>query len=212
MILEQLTVGSMAVCCYVVGCEETRKAAIIDPGGEEQRILGFCRDNDLTVESIICTHAHPDHVCANATIKEATGAEIIMHGAEADFFARQDIIDYFSMLGLPFSPVPDKTVNDGDVIEVGKVELKVIHSPGHTPGGICLYAAPNLFAGDTLFVGGVGRTDFPGGDTNQLLATIKERVLTLPAETVVWPGHGYGGASSTVGEEARSNPFLTGGW
>ena len=108
MILEQLTVGSMAVCCYIVGCEETRKAAIIDPGGEEQRILGFCRNNDLTDESIICTHAHPDHVCANATIKEATGAEIIMHKAEAEFFARQDIIDYFSMLGLPFSPVPDK--------------------------------------------------------------------------------------------------------
>lgn len=212
MIVKQLTVGSMAVCCYVLGCEQTRKGAVIDPGGDAERILALCENEGLSIESIICTHAHPDHVCANAQVKAATGAEIVMHAAEAEFFARGDIKQYFSILGLAFSPEPDRTVQDGDVIAVGNLQLRVIHTPGHTPGGICLYAEPHLFSGDTLFVGGVGRTDFPGGDTAQLMQSLQEKVLTLPAETVVWPGHGYGGASSTVGEEFRSNPYLRGDW
>jgi len=212
MIVKQLTVGSMAVCCYVVGCEETRKCCVIDPGGGEERILAFCREEGLTIEAIVCTHGHPDHVCGNALLKKTTGAPIIMHAADVEFFAREDIEQYFSMLGLPASPPADRTVADGDTIEVGRLKLTVLHTPGHTPGGICLYSPPHLFSGDTLFVGGVGRTDFPGGDTLQLLDAIREKVLSLPAETVVWPGHGYGGARSTVGEETRSNPFLTGGW
>jgi glyoxylase-like metal-dependent hydrolase (beta-lactamase superfamily II) len=101
-------------------------------------------------------------------------------------------------------------VHDGDIIEVGKVKLTVLHTPGHTPGGICLYAAPHLFTGDTLFVGGVGRTDFPGGDTATLMKSIRQKILTLPGTTKVWPGHGYGGNSSTIGREAKSNPYLTG--
>ena len=212
MIVKQLTVGSMAVCCYVVGCEETHRAAIIDPGGNEEQILSLCKKEGLTVEAIICTHGHPDHVCGNAVLKKATAAPIIMHAADAAFFARPDIIQYFSMLGLPASPPPDRTVVGGEHIAIGKVVLGVLHTPGHTPGGICLYGAPHLFTGDTLFVGGVGRTDFPGGDTQQMLTSIKEQILTLPGETVVWPGHGYGGARSTIGEEARTNPYLNGGW
>lgn len=212
MIVKQLVVGSMGVCCYVVGCEQTKKCCIIDPGGDEERILSVCRNEGFSVEAIICTHGHPDHVCGNGAIKKATGAPILMHAADADFFARPEIIDYFSMLGLSPSPPVDRTIADGEEIAVGAFTLKVLHTPGHTPGGICLYGAPHLFTGDTLFVEGLGRTDFPGGDSLQLLAAINEKILTLPAETVVWPGHGYGGARSTVGEEARNNPYLKGGW
>lgn len=212
MIVKQLTVGSMAVCCYVVGCEETKKCCIIDPGGNEEMILSLCRTEGLSVEAIICTHGHPDHVCGNAKIQKATGASILMHQSDAEFFAKPEVIDYFSMLGLPPSPPVDRTVSDGEEIVIGTISLKVLHTPGHTPGGICLYAAPHLFTGDTLFVEGLGRTDFPGGDMNQLLTSINEKILTLPAETVVWPGHGYGGARSTVGAEAENNPYLKGAW
>jgi glyoxylase-like metal-dependent hydrolase (beta-lactamase superfamily II) len=106
----------------------------------------------------------------------------------------------------------DKRVEDGDILTFGNETLEVILTPGHTPGGICLYSHPNLFTGDTLFAGGVGRTDFPGGDTQQLMTSIKERILSLPPETIVWPGHGYGGEHSTIAQEKTGNPFLTGGW
>ncbi len=209
MRIHQLTVGMMGVCCYIVSCEETKRAAIIDPGGNEDRILSTCRQHDLQVEYLIATHGHPDHVCGNGPLKEATGAAIVMHRADAEFFGKADIRGFFSQLGLPESPPPDILVEDGDTITFGNESLTVIHTPGHTPGGICLYNAPDCFTGDTLFVGGVGRTDFPGGSMEELGRSIRTRLLTLPPETVVWPGHGYGGSRSTIGEEARSNPFIT---
>jgi glyoxylase-like metal-dependent hydrolase (beta-lactamase superfamily II) len=208
MIIKQLTVGIMGVCCYIVGCEKTGKCAVIDPGGDEERILAEVKRANQTMEYIIATHGHPDHVCGNRRIKEASGASIVMHEADAVFFARPEVIKYFSMLGLEASPPADIQVLDGDVITIGEEKLKVIHTPGHTPGGICLYNAPNLFTGDTLFVGGLGRTDFPGGSYDELIASITTQLLTLPPETVVWPGHGYGGNRSTIGEEKRSNPYL----
>jgi glyoxylase-like metal-dependent hydrolase (beta-lactamase superfamily II) len=210
MRIQQVTVGMMAVCSYIISCEQTREAAIIDPGGDEEKILQACRDEGLSVKYIIDTHGHPDHVCANGRIREETGAQIVMHEADADFFWKPEVKEYFSMLGLTESPEPDILVKDGDLIEIGSERLEVIHTPGHTPGGICLYSKPNCFTGDTLFVGGVGRTDFPGGSTEELLNSIKTRLLTLPEDTVVWPGHGYGGSRSTIGREAQSNPFLAG--
>jgi len=210
MIIQQLIVGAMGVCCYLVGCEETRMAAVIDPGGNPEKILAAAKASNLTIATIINTHGHADHDCANGPIKEATEAKIVIHAKDAEFFARPDVKAYFSVLGLPASPPADQLVNDGDVIMVGKQKLTVLHTPGHTPGGMCLYSAPNLFTGDTLFVDGVGRTDFPGGDTATLMRSIRQKLLTLPGETKVWPGHGYGGDSSTIAREARSNPFLTG--
>ncbi len=208
MILKQFIVGSMGVCCYVVACEETKEAAIIDPGGDEQMILQEVQKLGLTVTSIIATHGHPDHVCGNGPIQEATGAAIIMHERDAEFFGRAETANYFAMLGLPASPPADKTVKDGDLIAVGKVALQVIHTPGHTPGGMCLYCAPHLITGDTLFVGGIGRTDFPGGSYEELMQSLKTRIFPLPDETVIWPGHGYGGQQSTLLEEKNSNPYL----
>ncbi len=208
MILEQMVVGSMAVCCYILGCEKTRKAAVVDPGGDEGRILHKIDEMGLTLEMILLTHSHPDHVCGNRTIKEATGAKIVAHQLEAEFMERPEIKTYFSMLGLEASPPVDQVVDDGDFIEIGEEKLEVILTPGHTPGGICFYNAPNLITGDTLFAGGIGRTDFPGGSYSELINAIRSRLFTLPKETVVWPGHGYGGLRSTIGDEAVSNPFL----
>jgi len=208
MKIQQLTVGTMGVCCYIVSCEKTGKAAIIDPGGDEKKILAACTKDGLDVEYIIATHGHPDHVCGNGPLKEATNARIIMHSDDAEFFTRPEVQEYFSMLGLAESPPADILVTDGDTITIGEETLKVLHTPGHTPGGICLYNAPNCFTGDTLFVGGVGRSDFPGGSTEELKRSIREKLLTLPGETVIWPGHGYGGSKSTIDEEARSNPFF----
>lgn len=210
MILDQMIVGMMGVCCYIVACPETKKGIVIDPGGDAEKILGRLQEQDIELLSIVNTHGHPDHVCANGPLKKATGAQIFMHEADADFFERPDIIGYFASLGLPASPPVDRRLKDGDRIDFGTLALQVIHTPGHTPGGICLYRAPDLFTGDSLFVGGVGRTDFPGGSTSQLMQSIRSRLLSLPAETAIWPGHGYGGLQSTIGEEKRTNPFLLG--
>ena len=208
MILKQMIVGSMGVCCYIVACERTGKAAVIDPGGDENKILKEIAARNLTVDAIIATHGHPDHVCGNRRIKEPTGARIIMHREDSRFFGRPEVGEYFAMLGMEPSPPVDEEVEDGDIITVGEVQLKVIHTPGHTPGGMCLYCAPDLITGDTLFVGGVGRTDFPGGSAEQLFASIANRLFVLPEETVVWPGHGYGGSRSTIGREKEGNPYF----
>ena len=212
MLIKQMTVGMMGVCCYIVACEKTKQGVIIDPGGNEEDILSACKAENITVKYIVNTHGHPDHVCGNGKLKEATGADIVMHAADADFFGQDRVEQFFSQLGLPPSPPVDKRVEDGDKITFGNESLEVLLTPGHTPGGICLYAPPNLFTGDTLFAGGVGRTDFPGGNTQQLMTSIKERLLPLPPETIVWPGHGYGGEHSTIAQEKTGNPFLTGGW
>lgn len=198
----------MGVCAYIVSCEETKLAAIIDPGGDEDKLLDACKANDLQVKYIIATHGHPDHVCGNGPIKEATNAEIIMHEADETFFSDPEMKNYFSMLGLAASPPADITVKHDDIIEFGTVKLTVIHTPGHTPGGMCLYSAPHCFTGDTLFVAGVGRTDFPGGSMEELSRSIRNQLLTLPADTIVWPGHGYGGSQSTIEREASSNPYF----
>jgi len=208
MLVKQLTVGMMGVCCYIVSCEKTKKAAIIDPGGDEDRILDYCTTNGLQVAYIINTHGHPDHVCGNGRIQEATGAQIVMHSADAAYFDDPRIKDYFSSLGMDESPPIGLIVEDGDVIAVGEEQLQVIHTPGHTPGGICLYNPPHCFTGDTLFVGAVGRTDFPGGSMEQMSKAIRTRLLTLPEDTFVWPGHGYGGLQSTIGREAKTNPYF----
>jgi len=152
-----MTVGMMGVCCYIVICDQTKEAVIIDPGGDEQDILTDCQQEGLTIKYIINTHGHPDHVCGNKFLKDSTDADIVMHTADADFFGQERVEQFFSQLGLPASPPVDKRVVDGEDIIFGKEKLTVIHTPGHTPGGMCLYAEPNLFSGDTLFTGGVGR-------------------------------------------------------
>ncbi|PID41252.1 MAG: MBL fold metallo-hydrolase [Proteobacteria bacterium] len=208
MKVDQYIVGTMGVCCYILSCERTSKAAIVDPGGDESRILDVVSEQGLVVEYIIATHGHPDHVCGNRIIKEATNAAIVMHEADDQFFSQPEVKRYFSMLGLEESPPADLRVREGDNIMFGDVSLKVIHTPGHTPGGMCLYQPPDLITGDTLFAGGIGRTDFPGGSHQELIDSIVNKLLILPPETHVWPGHGYGGTRSTISEESVANPYL----
>lgn len=208
MLVKQLTVGTMGVCCYIVSCEQTKEAVIIDPGGDEDTILEYCTAKGLQVVYIINTHGHPDHVCGNARLHQALGAKIVMHKEDVTYFGDQRIKDYFSSLGMPESPPVDLVVVDGDIISFGKEQFTVLHTPGHTPGGMCLYSPPHCFTGDTLFVGAVGRSDFPGGSMRQMIDGIKSKLMTLPEDTIVWPGHGYGGLQSTIGREAKTNPYL----
>jgi len=208
----QMLVGQMQVFAYLVGCEQTGQAVVIDPAGNEDQIVQKAQEEGLKIVKIVNTHGHPDHTCGNARVKELTGAPIVIHRADAEAMISPHAQDFARMLGCAGTPPADELVEDGDIIQAGQeVKLKVISTPGHTPGCICLYTPGSVFTGDTLFVGGVGRTDLPGGSWPTMLKSIQERILTLPDDTVVWPGHHYGHApTSTVKQEREENAFLTG--
>jgi glyoxylase-like metal-dependent hydrolase (beta-lactamase superfamily II) len=188
MIIIQLEMEPLDNFSYIVGCQETHKAMVIDPGPDVQRIIREAGNARLGIETVVNTHGHGDHTAGNHRLKELTGARIIIHSLDRDGYERADLI-----------------LTDEQPIRVGGIEFQVYHTPGHTPGGICLHAQSNLFTGDTLFVGDSGRTDLAGGDRPALGASIR-RLMQLPDHTVVWPGHDYGPTpSSTIGWEKRHN-------
>jgi glyoxylase-like metal-dependent hydrolase (beta-lactamase superfamily II) len=205
MQLARLVVGPLQVNCYIVYDEKTKDAIVIDPGDDAQDILHLVNGKGLKVKYIINTHAHFDHVGANKLLKEATGAELLIHEGDSGLLgvtANQARI--FGMTA-PSSPKPDRFVRHGDVIQAGGIALKVIHTPGHSAGGISLAGDGVVFTGDALFAGSIGRTDLMGGDLTTLITSIKEHLMTLPDDTVVLSGHG---PQTTIGEERRENPFL----
>jgi hydroxyacylglutathione hydrolase len=209
MHIEQMKVGFLDVFTYLVSCTRSKDALVIDPAGDEDRIIARIEQKDLHLKYIVNTHGHPDHTCGNARVKALTGAKIVMHELDDHMFNSALGREMARLWNFAPSPPADMNVKDGDHIIVGDVSLKVIHTPGHSPGGICLLGDSNLFTGDTLFVGGIGRTDLPGASMNQLMSAIRELVLTLPGETIVWPGHDYGvKPSSTVEAEKTTNPWL----
>jgi hydroxyacylglutathione hydrolase len=191
MIVIQLPVGSMDVFCYIIGSEKTRDAIVIDPGGDADLIASKAKEERLNIKYIFNTHHHFDHTDGNAELKKLTGAKIVMHALEDDF-----------MRGAGKA---DVRLTEEKTFKVGDIMLQIFHTPGHSPGGLCLYAEGHLFTGDTLFVGDSGRTDLAGGHRPTLGASIR-MLMKLPDDTIVWPGHDYGiTPSSTIGNEKRTN-------
>ena len=211
VIIKQVKVGAFQVFTYIVACPETRKAVVIDPAGEEEKLLLLIKEEAFLIEHILDTHGHADHVLANEHLKNALAVPTCMHELEIQFFSQTEVRDLTAKeLGLQPPDPADVPLRDGDVFQVGTLEIKVIHTPGHTPGSVCYFVEGNLFTGDTLFVGAAGRTDLTGGSLEMLLDSIENKILTLPKETVIWPGHDYGDTpTSTLGREIEENPYIT---
>lgn len=205
MIIKKLEVGPIMANCFVLGCEDTREAVVIDPGDDADRILMILAKEKLTVKYLINTHGHFDHVGANRRMKEVTGASLAIHPDDAPMLSELSRSAASFGLSAENSPEPDLLLRDKDTVEFGNITLTVIHTPGHSRGGICLYTPGHLFAGDTLFAGSIGRTDLPGGDYDTLIASIKQKLLVLPDDTMVYTGHG---PETTIADEKRMNPFL----
>jgi hydroxyacylglutathione hydrolase len=208
MFVKQIQVGQFAIFAYIVGCKVTKEALIIDPAAEEDRLLEEATGKGYKIKYIVNTHSHIDHIMGNRRMKELTNAEIIIHERESQSLINQSP-HMMNMFNAEPSPPADITVREGDSIKIGQTTLKVIHTPGHSPGSISLYNDGIVFTGDTLFVGAVGRTDLAGGSWEILASSIHEKLFTLPDETIVAPGHNYGdSAKSTIGKEKVYNPYV----
>ncbi len=204
--VKQMKLERMETFCYLIGDEATKTCALIDPAFGTDRILEEVRQEGFKVTHVINTHSHFDHTSGNAAVVAATDAKICIHKRDAPQLTAMLSRAITAVMGGKRSPKADLLLEDGDAVEIGETSLKVIHTPGHTPGGICLYAPGHIFTGDTLFVGFVGRTDLPGGSSKTLRKSIEDRIYTLPGDTVVWPGHDYGVAPrSTVENEIETN-------
>lgn len=203
-----MEVGGFAVFAYIVACKKTNEALVIDPAAETERIFKEAESRGYRIKYIVNTHSHIDHIMGNKRMKDLTGAEIIIHEKDAAALIHQSP-SMMEMFHAEPSPPADITVRDKDLITIGETSLQVIHTPGHSPGGICLYHKGMVFTGDTLFVGAVGRTDLGGGSWETLAASIHNKLFTLPDDTIVAPGHNYGDApKSTIGREKVYNPYV----
>ena len=210
MIIKQFEIGRLNVFAYLIGDEETKEGLFVDPADESDRLLREADSFGLNVKYIVNTHSHIDHVMGNKEMVKRTGAKIVIHEADAIGLLNPPP-EILHMFNAEASPPADILVKDGDLIQAGKVKIRVIHTPGHSPGGICLYVDGMVFTGDTLFVGAIGRTDFPGCSYEALEKSIREKLYALPGETIVFPGHNYGmSPTSTIQQERQFNPFVRG--
>ena len=205
MILERLEVMPFASNCYIIGDESSKEGMIIDPGAEAERILSQIEDLGLEIKLIVLTHGHMDHVSAVKEIKDETSAEVAIHAEDAELLQARNPLGMVMRLSLQAPPPPDRLLQGGDSLDVGDLHFLVLHTPGHTRGGICLLGEGVVFTGDTLFNFGIGRTDTAGGSYDQIMNSIHTKLMVLPGNTVVYPGHG---PQSTVATESEWNPFL----
>ncbi len=202
--IETMVVSMFATNCYLVYCNQTRAAVVIDPGAEAKKIIYKIKHLNLELRYILNTHGHIDHVGANGRLKAEFNAPVMLHEKDISLYNNPG----FGLKHvLKKQPHPDHFLKEGDIISIGSEQLKVIETPGHTEGGVCFLNSDRLFCGDTLFAGSVGRTDLAGGSYQTLITSINQKLLTLPKETIVYPGHG---PLTTIGNEIVSNPFLTG--
>ncbi len=204
MILKNLVVGPLATNCYIIGSESNKEGMIIDPGDEAEVILRNVKDLELAIKFIVLTHGHIDHIGALKEVKEATGAEVAIHTDDAQALQENSVS---TLLGLSYpTPLPaDRLLKDGDSMDIGDLHFLVLHTPGHSPGCICLLGQGVMFSGDTLFNYGIGRADLPGSNYSQLMNSIHTKLMILPDKTTVYPGHG---PDTTIGAERSGNPFL----
>jgi len=207
MILEQIPTGPIGTNCYLLGDEETRRAVVVDPGSDAPVILELVHHHGLQVETIVATHGHWDHVGAVRPLKQATGARFLAPAGDMELIRNASASALLMGVVVDPPPDPDGFLEEGDVLRIGGLELRVLSAPGHTPGHVILVGPGFAFVGDVVFAGSVGRTDFPGGDWDTLMESIRTKVLTLPDETVLYPGHG---PPTSVRRERLSNPFLAG--
>src|SRR6516162_9029053 len=207
MIHEVLPVGPLQCNCSIIGDEATREAMVIDPGDDIADILAIIQKNNLQVKQIVITHAHIDHVGGAAKLRAATGAPVLLNQNDYALLKMLDAQADWVGMAPPGKVEIDASADDGSVVRTGAHAASVIHTPGHTEGSICLFfpAEKRLIAGDTLFAGSIGRTDLPGGSFDKIIHSLHERVLALPDDTVVVPGHG---PATTIGEERETNPFM----
>jgi glyoxylase-like metal-dependent hydrolase (beta-lactamase superfamily II) len=205
MILKTLIVGELETNCYILGDEKTREGIVIDPGGDFKLIEKALKELNLDVKYIVLTHGHSDHIGVLSELKKYTGAQILIHKEDAGMLSNPEKnLSVFSY--NPFSaPGADRLLKDKDKIRIGKIELEVLHTPGHTEGSISLLTDKVIFTGDLIFCGSVGRTDLPGGSYQRLLRSIQDKILDKTDDTVIYPGHG---PATSVGEERKNNPFL----
>ena len=206
MILQSIPVGMNQTNCYIVGCEQTQAGVVIDPGDSSAQILAVVEESGLSIHYVLNTHCHFDHIGANAGVVAATGARLALHPAELPILRAQGGAAVFG-LQMEDSPLPDVELAPDQVLAVGALNLRVLHTPGHSLGSLTFYLEEEgvAFDGDLLFAGGVGRTDLPGGNWDMLMHSIRDVLFALPAETMLYPGHG---PHTTVGREKRSNPWL----
>jgi glyoxylase-like metal-dependent hydrolase (beta-lactamase superfamily II) len=205
MLLRQFVTGPLETNAYLVADRDTGEALVIDPGGDPAEILAFLAEERLTCRFIVNTHGHFDHISGNRALKSATGASLLVHEDDVPMLTEAVAHARLFMMRAENSPPPDLLLADQGEVRVGSVTLRVLHTPGHSPGGVTLVAPGVAFCGDLVFHGSVGRTDLPGGSERMLLDSIRRHILTLPDDTVLYPGHG---PDTTVGLEKRQNPFF----
>jgi hydroxyacylglutathione hydrolase len=205
MIIKKFVVGPLESNCFLVIEESSKECFITDPGDEPDRIVDFINENKLKVKYLICTHAHFDHVAAVPELQKETGAKIVIHKSDLPIYENSE--EHAALWGFEIDPLPrpDIFISDGDKIDIGNMHFEILHTPGHSPGGICIYGEGIVITGDTLFAGAVGRTDLPGGDILKLKASF-QRLMSLPSEIRVLPGHG---PETTIGREKTDNFFAS---